>query len=338
MEKIKAWISEHPYLASALGITLIVGLYLILHSGSSSSSSAQTVSANPGGLSDAAYTAQLAANSQDAQTAAALSAQQGQTAAALQANVNAASVQNNQTAAALQLGLQQTITGGEVADYSAASQLSTAQSNDNAGVAEAQLNTGAAVQVAGIQAQVSNATTAAQLQLGLNTNQTSVNLAGIQLQGLQSNNQTSMENTLVNDQAAGAISANTNATQLAENVNNNTTQQVQIGTAGAVAQNQINQTAAGNSLAFTLAQQQLNDTQQDFTGISESGGNISADQGSVLTALAGQPSVGVAIQGSAASQAQSQNSLISSILSGVFGTAGKVATAPLNTVAGAALS
>jgi hypothetical protein len=189
LERIKSWIGEHPYLASTLVVLLIVALYLIFRGGSSSSG-ATAISPNPGGLSDAAYAAQLQANTQQAGVAAAAQGQQDQTAAALTAALANSSAQSQQVAAARDVALAQTTFGSQTAEYTASAQLQAAQAADAAAVAEtnttttggvqiAGINAGAQVQVAGIQADVSKTNIAAQLAGLEDTNKTSIALGGL---------------------------------------------------------------------------------------------------------------------------------------------------------------
>lgn len=321
-----AWAKEHPILAAVSGLLIIVLLYLLLRGGSSSSST-QAVSSGP---SDALQTAGMAAQVQSQQVSASLQAHQGDVAAALAAAVSQAGVQNNQTQAARDVALQQTLTGGSVAEYNAATQLQGLQSTNSAGVQIAginagaavdlaRINTGAAVQVAGIQADVSKNTTAAQLQLGLDTNKTSLGIAGLSLEGLKTTTAATLAATESTNQTAAQIAAG-----------HEQTLQVAIGTQGAVEQNQINQQGQVVADQYSLAQQHESNVYGPggiFVGVNRYGGNLQSNQSTVEAAILNQPSVGVAIQQSSASQAQSSASMWSSIVNGIVGGATKVATA-----------
>lgn len=309
------WVKEHPILASLSGLMLIVLLYVVLHRGGSS---AQQVSTNPGGVSDSAYTAQLAAGAQSQQTSAALQVSQDQTAAAITLGLAQAQNVDNQTAAARDVALQQTLSGASVAQYSAAATLQGQQANYSSQVQQTQLQTGAAVQIAGIQGEIAKDTSAKQLTLGLDTNKTALGLASYSYQSHISDNNT-----------AGAIAALDAQTAVQINQQNETTKQVAIGTQGAIEQNALNQQGQAVADQFALAQQHEQNITDLFKGVNTYGGNLSSNQATVETAIIGQPSVGQAIQQSSASQAQSSASLWSNIVAGIVGGATKVATAGL---------
>jgi hypothetical protein len=263
MERIKAWVSEHPYLTGAFVIGAIV-LILIVRSRSSASTS-PAVSPNPGGVSDAVYAAQLAANTQQAGVAAASQAQQGQTAAQVALGMAQLQVQEDQTAAARDVALQQTLTGGQTAQYSAQAQLAAAQAADAAAVANTATQASAAISiagiqqqgeiqvanigasrdisVAGIQADVSKTNIAAQLAGLENTNATSVNLGKLSLAGLENTNAATL-----------AATVNTNETAATINQQNQTTQQLGITTQGQV------------DLATIAAQQDVLNNQINMAG------------------------------------------------------------------------
>lgn len=323
------WVREHPILASISGLLFIVLLYMLLHRGGSS---AQTISANPGGLSDAAYGAQLAAGAQANQVSAASQVAQTQTAAALALGLATTQAQNNQTQAARDVALQQTLSGASVAQYNTAANLQASISHDTAGVQQTQISTQGAVQVAGIQADVAKYNTAAQLQLGLNTNQTSVDLANISLAGMKDTNVTNLAALQDTNAASLAARYSDNATTVAVNAGQQDTNRFAIQTQGMLEGKALDYQAQTIADQFSLAQQHENNVYGPggiFVGINRYGGNIQSNQATIEAAILGQPGVGESIQQSSASQAQSSASLWSSIVSSLVGGATKVATAAI---------
>jgi hypothetical protein len=319
MERIKIWVSDHPYLTGAFVIGAIV-LIFILRSRSSASSSTTVVAAGPS-------PAQLAANVQSQQIAAAGAAQQSNTAAQLSLGMASLQVQEDQISAAKQVALQQTLTGGETAQYSAQAQLAAAQAGYAASVANTSTQAGAAVSiasiqeqgsiqvasigasrdisVAGIQADVSKTNIAAQLAGLINTNETSVDLGKLSLAGLEDTNATKL---------AGLI--NTNQTAVDINAQNQTTAQLNISTQGdvlktniaaqqEVADRTISTQGSIDALQLQLQQNQLDTAQQLITsGALNKGGEgglnqLSAflgsigEQGAAQTAAAGAGGVAV---------------------------------------------
>ncbi len=330
MGGVKVWVSEHPYLASISGLLIVVLLYVLLHRGGSSQQ--QQVSPNPGGLSDAAYTASLAANAQQFQTSAALQAQQGQVAAAIALGLAQAGNVDNQTQAARDVALQQTLTGGQVAEYNAAAQLQGAQAGYAAAVQQTQITTGGAIQVAGIQADVAKHNTDAQLTLGLDTNKTSLALGGLQLEGLENTNATAAQIQFNNNVTAEHIVNSQEQTKQLGVTMENQTQQLGIVTQG----NVISQGIAADSLlnltqlsdSYSLAQQKQADQTSLTVGVSQYGGNYSNNQLAALQVIqktdAGTAtSVGGNQADAAASAAKWQgiSSIVKSAVSGAVGVA-----------------
>lgn len=250
MERIKIWVSEHPYLTGAFVIGAIV-LILILRSRSSASGSVSAVAAGPS-------QAELAANVQSQQISAGAAAQQSQTAAQLALGMAQLQVQEDQISAAKNVALQQTLTGGETAQYSAQAQLAAAQAGYAASVANTATQASAAtsiagiqeqgaiqvasigasrdISVAGIQADVSKVNIAAQLAGLEDTNKTSVALGQLSLTGLENTNAAKLAATVSTNQTAAEI-----------NAQNQQTQQLGITTQGTT------------DLASIAAQQEVND-------------------------------------------------------------------------------
>src|SRR5579872_6681712 len=175
------WVREHPYLSGSLIVAVII-LFLVLRGRSSSSSSAQQVS--QGGPSDALQAAglqaqtqqsaisaqvalgQIAANSQDTATQAARDVALSKVAADFQS-------QQFGTAAALQAAQAGYMSQVDLADISAGRDISL--SHDQ--LAAVGINASAAVDIAGIQGDVTKAQTAAALAAQENTNLTALQIS-----------------------------------------------------------------------------------------------------------------------------------------------------------------
>lgn len=324
------WVKEHPILASLSGLMIIVLLYLLLHRGGGSSQ--QQVSANPGGVSDSAYTAQLAAGVQSQQVAGAVQAQNNETAAAIALGLASADSMNRQTQAARDIALQQTLTGGEVANYSAAANLSAVSGGYNRDVAVASLNTGAAVSIAGIQADVAKDTSSKQLALGLDSNKTALGLANFDYSKTVNTNSTAAQIAFNNNITAEHI-VNTEAqTSQLNTILGNQTQQLEIATQGRVLDNQTAASLQLNSTqlqdAFSLAQQAQSDKTSLTVGVSQYGGNYSNAQLAALQVVQNTnagTAVGVGNEQESASKFsalwQGISSIVSSVASGTVGVA-----------------
>lgn len=336
MERIKAWVSEHPYLTGAFVIGAIV-LILIVRSRSSASTS-PAVSPNPGGVSDAVYAAQLAANTQQAGVAAASQAQQSQTAAQVALGMAQLQVQEDQTAAARDVALQQTLTGGQTAQYSAQAQLAAAQAADAAAVANtatqqqgeiqvASIGASRDISVAGIQADVSKANIAAQLAGLENTNATSIDLGKLSLASLENTNAATL-----------AATVNTNETAATINQQNQTTQQLGITTQGQVdlatiaaqrdvLNNQINTAGeiAGGELQY---QQNVLDTTKTLvaSGTFNKGGEGGINQVTAFLGGVGSPATSTsAAAGGSVGTTQAGPGSLAGVIGAIGGAIGQVA-------------
>lgn len=309
------WIREHPYLSGGLVLAVVV-LFVVLRRGGSS---AQQSSA--GGPSEALQAAGLQAGVQNS----AISAQVAQT--QLQANSADAATSAAQTVALAKIGAD--LQGSE---YNAAAALQAQQAGYAAAVASTSLTTAAGVQVAGIQANrditlggygVDIAQIQASRDVTINQQNTG---AAVDIAGIQG------DVTKAQTAAALAATENTNATALGISTVNAGVATHAIDVAGAVEQNRINQQGQQVADAFSLAQQHESDVYGPggiFVGVNRYGGNLQSNQATVETAILGQPEVGVAIQQSSAEQAQSSASMWSGIVNSLVGGGTKVATAAI---------
>ena len=322
MSEIWAWIKEHPYITGGSVFALVV-LYLVVKSAGNAASQQAAVSANPGGVSDAVYTAELAANAQSTQAAAAAQVQQAQVAGQLQVAADTQESTDAQTSAQQAVALQTILSQAQTAQYGAAAQLAAAQSGNAAQVAIANTSAASQVGVATIQGQTAvqqaadalaatqstNATSygVAQLQAGVVNNQTSAALA---LGSLQSNNQLE-------------LGEDTNAAQVSENDVNNATQNNYINTVGSVDLSQILAQYGLDTQGIDLETQQLNDTQNLIdSGVFNKGGEGGLNQLAAFEAGIGSPAAttaSAAAGGVGVTQAQggSVASIFSSLAKGI---------------------
>lgn len=335
------WIKEHPYLSGTLVLLLVV-LFFLFRRGASQSTSGVTA----GGQyipSDAVQTAQLAAGVQSQQTQAASILQTNEINAALAAKELEA--QTAVTVAGLQshVQLQNIITSGEVAQGNTNAELTAAlaatgaqvriadmaysSENYKAGVAghvaeeqsanaleSTRSTNAAAVQIAGIQGDVTKYGIDAATLTELARTAAGVTVAGYSLEGLENTNATALD--IVKTQTSGAETIN---------AQNQQTNQLAITTGGQVS-------IAGIQGQVDLAEYLATLKSNDFTAVVNSVGDLSKGQSrneraAVLSNLVA-PGTGAAIEAPITEQAGGNS--FSSIVSSIFGGATKLvgATAP----------
>jgi hypothetical protein len=285
------WIREHPYLTGILAIFLVV-LFLVLRSRSSSSQIVQ------GGPSDALLAAQLQTQVQQQAIQAGATVQIAQTQAQLEAALAATQAAMAQTQAQQAVGLQNIVTGGNVAEYEAAATLQGQQAGYAAATDIAATQAGAGVQTAAIQGQ-----TATQLA----TIQAPVSLAAIQaqLEAMQSANETSAQIAAAQVAGAESVAATQASVPLAE-----TAAQVTLGSQAISSQQQ---------LLLSQIQAQLEAQQAAYSTLPLVGG--SQNRTTIITTPF-SPSVGVAAQMSEGATQVAQSSVWGTFWNGLFGAIG----------------
>ena len=322
MSEIWAWIKEHPYITGGSVFALVV-LYLVVKSAGNAASQQAAVSANPGGVSDAVYEAELAANAQSTQAAAAAQVQQAQVAGQLQVAADTQESTDAQTSAQQAVALQTILSQAQTAQYGAAAQLAAAQSGNAAQVAIANTSAAASTGVATIQGQTAVQQAADALAATQSTNATSLGVA--QLQAGVVNNQTSAALALGSLQSNNQLELgeDTNAAEVSENETNNATENNYINTVGGSIFRQILAQYGLDTQAIDLQSQTINDTQIGLeSGVLNKGGEGGLNQ---LTALlrrgrfAGYVNFGGGRGGVGVTQAQggSVASIFSSLAKGI---------------------
>lgn len=245
-EKIKHFISEHPYLIG--GLTLVVVVYFLIRNSGGSSS---TVVA--GGVDPNVQAADIAAQAQQAAGSQALQAQTQSLGAGLQALQIQTAPQMAAVNAGLQLGLAQTSATQESTDAQTAAGVAVQQLQSGSAVQIALAQAGAGVQenssnnattlgVSTIQAQVVNNQTAAELAAQQDIDATSLGITGLQVYGA----------TTINGQNTSS------ATSIAQT--NAATQQDYINTTGTVDLAQIEAAFGLGTQSLDNQSTALNDT------------------------------------------------------------------------------
>ena len=347
------WIKEHPYLTGG-GLLALVVLIYVYESSSSGSSSSGTVS----GPDDATIQAELAAQVATQQTQAAQTANTNQLNASLQALALQNQGQTTLASAALQQaqiqGTTQTTLGNEAVsaqDYQVAAGVQTAGITANAGVQENTSDIAGAESLAGTQAQVTDAQTAAALsdQQMIDAASESINaqnqktsqqqisatsnydLTGIadSLTANQQNdstalqvNQANLTNnvTLANiaagiDSQLGILNAGVQNNAITANTN---VEDTSANDAAAAIEAEI---AAGSSNEQQLISYQTNLNSQAFSAASSLGPNNKA---ATISSILGQPGVGEAeIQGQPGTGTNAAQILAG--IGSLFAGAGKIA-------------
>lgn len=369
MSGVWGWVKEHPYITGGAILSIIV-LWYVLTSSSSSSSSSAPVSSNPGGVSDAVYAAQLAANSTDTQTAAAQTVASDNTAASLSAAL--AQYQSQSDIASTQAGVvnQQTISQAQTLQYQTAAQLQAAYAADAAANFQTSTTTAAGVQVAGLDLVGLQDTNASQVDIaGINAN------AGVQVASIQggvaingqndaltlgeNTNATSLSVTTLNDSTAAVINGQ-NTTAAVNIAGGADATQVALGQdavniaggadATTVAVNNANQTtnqalidatSLAGSQQFTLADTSLNLL---GTGMFNKGGEGGINQVTALGEITGSPAAPVSAAaaggvgatqagpGSLAGQVNAFANLAGKLVGGLVGGAGAPAPGTPNPI------
>jgi len=378
------WVKQHPYL-TGVGVLVAVILYFVLRSsGTSSASNAAAVASQNAAYSLQQDQIQAAQQSQTEQYNAALEALALQNQGAVQVAQIAADANNRQTAAALTLGLAQnsgtvaTTTQAEqdqlAALYSqygasmdiAGLQAGVTNNQTAAGVTEAQIASDTTKSVTGTQAQVADTqladalaaqklSDAASIQINSNNTKAAVTQAQINAGTTLAQAQLQSGVTLAGINASQAINQSNNDTALKINAQNGQTgvTEAQISEEQAIQLAGINagvtqaSITAAQNLYETLAADQ---TQVDLQGQADEvianvnqtnvqnniiaaitsgqfnkGGAGGANQVAALSALTGNQAPGVAAeQGNAAASSSFWQSLFSAI-----GTIGKGATAAI---------
>lgn len=293
-EKIKHFISEHPYLIG--GLTLVVVVYFLIRNSGGSSS---TVVA--GGVDPNVQAADIAAQAQQAAGSQALQAQTQSLGAGLQALQIQTAPQMAAVNAGLQLGLAQTSATQESTDAQTAAGVAVQQLQSGSAVQIALAQAGAGVQenssnnattlgVSTIQAQVVNNQTAAELAAQQDIDSTNLGIAGLQVYGA----------TTINGQNTSS------ATSIAQA--NAATQQDYINTTGTVDLAQIEaQFGLGQGLLANQATAESDTYSLETAGTFNKGGEGGLNQITAWLASFNSPAASIAA-GAAGNVGVAQNS------------------------------